>query len=351
MIVVPPSGPRDARIAIVGEAPGADEERQGIPFVGLSGRELDKALHEAGIMRTECYVTNCIKVRPKDNDISTYFLDSKCLKPNADLAAGIEEMKEELNRLNPRVVIAVGRTALFALTGETEITSWRGSLLPFGAGNTLVPTYHPAAILRQWSWRPILVHDLRRAKAELELPSYIPPIFDFTIAPTLDDTLTFLKELPQVVTADIETIKGIISCVAIATSATRALCIPFNHANGSSYWSEADEVDVLLAIHNALCDPTRKVVWQNGLFDLQYFARFYGFMPNYSGDTMIAQSVLFPSLPKSLDFLASMYCKRHVYWKDDLKSYKQLPKDINKFWAYNCTDAVRTFEVMEVLGI
>ena len=74
--LVPASGPAQARIMIIGEAPGVEEERQLKPFVGLSGQELGRMLSEAGIVRSECYLTNACKYRPPGNDIEE-FIHSK----------------------------------------------------------------------------------------------------------------------------------------------------------------------------------------------------------------------------------------------------------------------------------
>ena len=77
MIKVPPTGPCPARIMIVGEAPGADEVKAMQPFVGASGRELDKMLSEAGIIRADCFITNVCKRRPPANDITNFLLSTK----------------------------------------------------------------------------------------------------------------------------------------------------------------------------------------------------------------------------------------------------------------------------------
>jgi len=70
-------GPIPARIMLVGEAPGEQEERSGTPFCGSSGQELNRMLHEVGIMRSECYVTNVCKLRPPDNQISAWVATTK----------------------------------------------------------------------------------------------------------------------------------------------------------------------------------------------------------------------------------------------------------------------------------
>ncbi|MGW8179173.1 MAG: uracil-DNA glycosylase, partial [bacterium] len=178
-ILIPPTGPCPARVMIVGEAPGADEVKAMTPFVGASGRELDKMLHEAGLIRADCFITNVCPQRPPGNKIDTWLISTKTkgralhyperfsLFMSPEIEQGLQQLREEVARCKPNVIIALGNTPLWALTGKLGITDWRGSTLEaleeFG-GRTVIPTYHPAAILRMWSWRAIAVNDLKRAE-------------------------------------------------------------------------------------------------------------------------------------------------------------------------------------------
>lgn len=133
-------GPIPSRIMLVGEAPGENEERQGVPFVGASGQELNRMLQEAGIMRSECYVTNVCKTRPPDNQISAWIAlkkkditaahrllrDKYCLPP---ILEGYTELITEIEMVQPNIVVPFGNLALWALTGHWGVTKWRGSLL------------------------------------------------------------------------------------------------------------------------------------------------------------------------------------------------------------------------------
>src|SRR5213593_3063297 len=111
-------GPRDAKIVIVGEAPGFDEELAGQPFVGASGKELDKMLKEAGIHRDECYVTNVCKWRPPNNEMDKWLHTKKMIAKKEGFIScgdryvhplvheGLQELSEELLALpNKRVII------------------------------------------------------------------------------------------------------------------------------------------------------------------------------------------------------------------------------------------------------
>lgn len=198
-----PSGPIPARIIIVGEAPGAEEERTGSPFMGASGNELTKMLQEAGINRNECFITNVIRIRPPGNDLSSFIaFKKKDITPNHTFIRGkhvlrcvdegVNLLKKEILAVNPNIIIALGNCALWALTEKWGITEWRGSVLASnlvfrddGTAYKILAAYHPAAVLRQWSWRPILVHDLRRAARESKLGSLERPQYAFTIRPNM----------------------------------------------------------------------------------------------------------------------------------------------------------------------
>jgi len=132
-------GPHTARVVIVGEAPGADEDIQGRPFVGRSGQLLERVLlEEAGLKRHDCYITNVNKCRPPGN---------RDPEP-AEVAACRPWLDAQMRTLRPDVVLTLGNFASRALLQTKEgITRLRGRTYPFGA-STLVPTFHPAAALR-----------------------------------------------------------------------------------------------------------------------------------------------------------------------------------------------------------
>lgn len=377
-MLVRPSGPIPARIMLLGEAPGADEERAGEPFVGVSGQELNRMLHEAGIMRSECYTTNVCKVRPLNNYLGWFMPPTK--KAREELVAagtpvfplrdryvtkeiieGFTMLKTEIASVQPRVIVATGNLALWALTGHWGITKWRGSILhpdghAGGGESIVVPTYHPAAILRQWDWRAIGINDLRRAKSAMDgqLPPH--PAWKFTLRPSLGQVIQTLQGLLDRLNAgealwidfDLETRAGHIACAGLSWSTESALSIPFMCVeNKDGYWNTEEEAHILLMLWHVLCHRMVKVRWQNGLYDAQYTWRHWHFVPNGQQDTMISQHTLFGDMPKSLAFQASMYSPHYVYWKDEGKDWsKTLNED--QLWSYNCVDCVRTREVGEV---
>src|SRR5664280_1830162 len=144
-MIVGTEGPPDARIMLVGEAPGKDENILGRPFVGYAGQTLDNLLGQAGIARYQCLVTNVAREQPPANKISYFFEDRKCTIPKPKMQAWIAKLKEEIELYKPNILIALGATALWALTGEKKISDFRGYILPCSLvpGRKVLATYHP----------------------------------------------------------------------------------------------------------------------------------------------------------------------------------------------------------------
>jgi len=143
---VPGAGAERATIMLVGEQPGDEEDLRGKPFVGPAGRVLDRALVEAGLSRDEIYVTNAVKhfkwePRGKRRLHKT--------PAQQEIEACHLWLEQEIARVAPRVIVAMGATAAFALTGrKVSIGSSRGASLKHTSGAKLIVTYHPSAVLR-----------------------------------------------------------------------------------------------------------------------------------------------------------------------------------------------------------
>ncbi len=169
------SYPADGKVpllALIGEAPGADEIRLGRPFVGRAGQLLDRALAATGIDRDRCLIANVFRYRPPDNKVGHFFaskrraleendpLDMALGKLGADycrarFAGEIANLAETLKHTAPPVIVAVGRTPLWALTGLNGITALRGQLLANRLSEApVIATFHPSFVLRQNSIGP-----------------------------------------------------------------------------------------------------------------------------------------------------------------------------------------------------
>lgn len=342
-VQVRPSGPVPARLMLVGEAPGADEEAAGEPFVGASGQELNRMLHDAGVSRSECFTTNVIRERPLNNDLDNFIaarkkditsahtlLKGKYVK--RPVVEGFELLKREITMVQPNVVIAFGNTAMWALTGLWGIMKWRGSML-YSTEVPLVkviPTFHPAAVLREWSWRYVAVHDIRRAARFRNGEPYPDPGWKFIVRPSFTTVCSLLEYLTHEcdsvadghtfnISFDLETKCGHIDCAGLAWTLKDALCIPF----WNDYWSEDDEAHIVYLLYKLLTHPKVGVIGQNLLYDAQYTFRHWHFIPRITQDTMLSHHVAFSGLPKKLDFQASMYCDFYRQWKPDKSAWKE----------------------------
>ena len=131
-------GNKDADIMLIGEGPGADEDKQGIPFVGKAGQLMNKAFEGLGINRDDLYIANVVKCRPPQNRV-----------PEADEAeACLDYLRNQVVLVKPKIIVLLGSTALKNILGkEYGITSSRGKWIE-KKGILYMPTWHPAALLR-----------------------------------------------------------------------------------------------------------------------------------------------------------------------------------------------------------
>jgi uracil-DNA glycosylase len=132
-------GSPEARLMLVGEAPGKNEDLQGEPFVGAAGKLLDSLLGEIGLSRPEVYIANVLKCRPPGNR-----------DPHPDEIDSCKGyLREQIRLISPEVVLTLGNFATKLLLGtDIGITRLRGRVQPWWLGSSLVPTFHPAAALR-----------------------------------------------------------------------------------------------------------------------------------------------------------------------------------------------------------
>lgn len=144
-------GPEDADLMVIGEAPGADEDKLGEPFVGRAGQLLNKILEAVNFQRDEVYITNILKSRPPGNR-----------DPEPDeVAAHIPILHKQIALVRPKVILAVGKSAGNGLLGRSSsLASLRGKFNDF-YGLPLMVTYHPAALLRNPQWKRPTWEDMK----------------------------------------------------------------------------------------------------------------------------------------------------------------------------------------------
>jgi len=158
----------NAQLLFVGEAPGADEDQQGEPFVGAAGQLLTKIISATGLSRAEVYIANILKCRP---DTPGQTAGNRKPTP-AEMATCIPYLHEQIDLIRPQVIVALGATAVEGLLGKTAgISKLRGHWQTY-RGTPLMPTYHPAYLLRNqaMSEKRNVWEDLLQVMEKLELP-------------------------------------------------------------------------------------------------------------------------------------------------------------------------------------
>lgn len=153
-------GDPNADLMFVGEGPGADEDAQGLPFVGRGGQLLNNMIAAMGLKREQVYIANVVKCRPPQNRT-----------PEPDEAHTCSPfLFKQIDVVRPKVIVALGQTAVSYLTAERRpLAAWRGVTHPFRNGSKLIVTYHPAFLLRDPNQKKHAWADLQIAMRELGL--------------------------------------------------------------------------------------------------------------------------------------------------------------------------------------
>lgn len=365
-------GPRDAKVMLVGEAPGVQEEATGRPFYGGSGMVLNKMLDTAGIRRTNCFVTNICHVRPKKNEFSWFMKKEN----QYHLLAGLLQLKADIEAIKPNLVIALGAQPLRVLTGKRGIDDWRGSILESNLvpGTKVIGTYHPAYILRIWDYKAVAEFDLRRCAEEAKTSEIVLPFYKFllhdtwctgsddrrgwTHTPADPTERTQYAELLRAspwLSVDIECSPGVdgrwkVTHCAFSAKPGEALVIASH--------SSAD-----LELIRYICSGPSRKIFQNGTFDTTVLLEHGIPVPQFDYDTMLGHHALFPecagsadettigkakhaAIQKGLAFQTSIYT-RQPYYKAIGKVWKDA-KDSLLFRRYNAMDAAITREIKDV---
>lgn len=316
MVEVPGYGPRNAKIMVVGEAPASTEVREGRPFQGRAGQQLDSILKVVGIPRESLYITNaCLTpVTEVGGNKERFFFTNG--QPSPVFMRGIGQLIKDIQEIKPNVVVALGNYALWAFMQHQGITKWRGSILKSPlTGTKVIPTIHPAALLRgvgaddggtsggggMWKMLTAVVHDFEKAKKQSGFPELrLRPraVVLNPVGEALDYCMGRLMKPGARVVFDMETFGG----------------TNLAYAGFSDYdpeWSMVVSMDTpeRVAIGKAILEnpETFKVGHNICAYDVPMLDSAGIHVARPSWDTMVAAHVLVPDLPKSLAFLQSIY--------------------------------------------
>ena len=361
------------KIVFIGEAWGANEEQFETAFVGAAGQELWRMLHDAGFpcehlpynfvssysmakrwTQFPYPLLNVFNARPPDpenkNRVEFFYAHPKDKKPidrdlprrrinqayhyvRAEYAAHVRELHKQLEALKPNLIVALGNTPLWALGFSPGIGKQRGSITECKWGKVL-PVYHPAAVIRNWSFRIISVIDLMKAKREMEFPEVrVIERFIWT-KPTIEDLYSWWEQYGRrspLLAVDIETLrKTQISEIGFAASSTQALHIPFLIEDPAgdpkyiSYWPDVKtEVKAWEFVRKVCTSPNPKIGQNVIQYDAYWLLKELGIpLLNITEDTMTKAHAWQPEWDKNLGFLGSIFL--------DERSWKGIRKDVAK---------------------
>jgi uracil-DNA glycosylase family 4 len=353
-------GSPNAKIMIIGEAPGSQEDLMGRPFVGPAGELLDQLLRDAGINRGMLYVTNISKYKLPNNNFDGFDL----VHNPKDKA--LEVLWTEINTVNPNVIVALGSNVLRELTGKSKIANWRGSILQSVRGYPkVVPTFRPAHLLYMRDsddesdneisgyWQKfIIAFDLQRAVKQSSFKEFRLPDRLLHVAKSSSDLYSFLQRHKDrhYCAVDIEVIHSIPVCIALSFTRSEALSIPLLDQINGMKLCDIPTHDLAFCwnmIDKVLNDPKIKILGQNYKFDQERLERICGITTHsLFCDTMMMSHTLYPELPKGLAFLCSFYTEE-PYYKDEGKEFNPKKDKLDRLYLYNAKDAAVTMEVFE----
>ena len=374
--IVPPEGPLTARILLIGEAPGREENASLLPFKGSAGEQLNRMLRIVGLIRRDLLINNVFLQQPPRNDVGYFFRDKAHKQPTEEGQEHINKLKTWLTGLlaereatgqGPNVIVALGATAMQVLTGRRRITKWRGSVLPceLVPGFKVYVTYHPSYVLRLMNEPPaallgqkkkdaqnvlpIALKDLERAQFQADFPELKRLERTFDINLSLREIITELDKLKGDVGVDIETLRGpdgpLLWCIGFAPSPSYAFTIPFIK-NRQCVWSPDEEAVLLQKISEVFLDESITKIFHNGFYDLSVLGRYYGLRvaDGTYQDTMFCYQATYPYLRKALDVLTSIYTWE-PYYKDDGKVWDGRRISDAAEFTYNTRDCCVTREI------
>lgn len=356
---VPPSGNRQAKLAGCGEQPGLDEirARPPKPFVGPSGKGLDECFLMTKMLRRDLYLTNVIKDldRPLKHYINISPHGKATVHPEG--YQYIQELADELKKLNLNCIVAFGNIPLFALTNRIGITKWRGSVLDstIVPGLKVVPTFHPATFIPpkfNFLNKPLICEDLMRAKYESEFKEIRRRERTITIRPVFSqttDTLEYCYEVGlrgQTIALDIEVVNREVDCISIGWSDTEAISIPFRDQQGD-YFTVDQELEIMLLVAKIIQEERIAKVGANFIFDMQFLFRKYGIRPRgINHCTQIAQKISYPDFSAGLAFVTTMYTDIPYYKEDGKQWMKMQAGTWEEWWNYNGMDSIVPVEAI-----
>lgn len=354
---VPPSGNPNAKIAIVGEQPGIQEIQRGKPFIGPAGRGLDECLQIVRMQKQDLYLTYVIKDldKPLKYYINLNVQNKYTISPEG--YQYIQELGEELKKLNPSLIISLGNIALIALCSRIGINKWRGSVIESTLipGIKVIPTLSPETFVPpkfNFLNKPLICSDLELARHEYEFREIKKLKRKLVIKPTFEEAKSYLEYYytmgltGQIIGIDIEVINGELDCISFSSNRLRAISIPFKGPKGD-YFPIEQEYQLMLLIAKIIQEPEIKKAGANFIFDTQFLLRKYNIIPKGTLHcTQIAQKISLPDYPAGLDFVTNTHTDLPYYKQDGKQWMNQGAGTWEEWWNYSAIDALVPVEAI-----
>ena len=356
-------------IAFIGEAWGEHESNIGSPFVGPAGQELYRLLCDAGFpleplrknyisphsmsmvwSQAPVVLLNAFNSRPQNNNVELYYagrdssiddslpyrrFGSSFKWVRSEQAPDVRKLLDDLSHLRPNLIVPLGNTATWALGMGAGIGKLRGFVHKHKLGKVL-PTYHPSAVLQNWSLRAPTLFDLYKAKRECAFPEIRLVEREIWTEPTIDDLWLWWEKhgsKSNLIALDVESLKAVqVTEVGFASDPYHALHVPFAWREGSTYkswWSDTKtEVEAWKFVRHVCASSVPKIGQNGANYDCFMLAKCLGIVvENYRHDTMQAAHALWPELGKSLYDLGAIFL--------DEASWKNIRKDSEKTKAFD----------------
>lgn len=280
------------------------EIRAGLDYSGLRGANFQQLLRAAGAESTPC--------------IDLWPLTPK---PGTEWALTIEpeKIRALLDEHRPNCVVPLGGLVQKLFLGSDKIKEYRGSSVWSDKyGVKVLPTFHPDTSIKDWSLRPFIVSDLRKAVKEAEFAEIRRPKRRIHLIEGVDCLKSVLPNLMApgaLLSVDVETKHEQITCIGLAWSAQDTVVVPLRAQDGAALiWTLDEEARLWQILKTVLENPATSKVFHNASYDLQYLMRHEVYVRGEIHDTMFMAHSTQPEWPKSLGFLGSLYCNESS-WK------------------------------------
>lgn len=321
---IPGIGPINPKLMVLGEAPYPSDIDIGKPFTGSLGKLLDNLLSENKISRSSCWLSNVCKyeVPPSPRGKKIPF-SVRAKNAGLSIQQSIDELREEINSIKPNCILALGASALWALTGKSSITANRGSIL-LGMGRKVVSTYNPSSLLNSsdaefigyWN-KQIISFDVKRAVEQSKYPELRLPNRNLTICRNSHQLAEFLNHYKSYdkMAVDIEAGGTCLPiCIGLSFTPLHGMTVPLWNTGGISTIPDSDLTSCWILLADALSG--KDIIGQNFKYDQDKIRRLgFGIKRLYS-DTMLKAFAINPELPKRLGFNTSIYTEE-PYYKDE----------------------------------